>query len=205
MLAPDLLPVDPTWFRDVNDFARATPWLHGLAKAFAVYGVVLFGAALLWSWWAARSRGDVRAVAAALWAPLGMLLAVGLNQPLGHLVAEPRPYTQMPGTLVLVARTTDFSFPSDHAVMAGAVATGVLLAGRRLGLLVTAAAVLMAVTRVYVGAHYPSDVVAGVLLGSAVCGLGFLVVRPILLRLVTGLLPSPLRPLLTSVPAAEGR
>jgi len=44
---------------------------------------------------------------------------------------------------VLVARSTDFSFPSDHAVMAGAVAAGVWLVDRRLGLLTTIAALLM--------------------------------------------------------------
>ena len=44
------------------------------------------------------------------------------------------------------------------AVMAGAVTVGVLLANRRLGLVTAALAVLMAVTRVYVGAHFPLDV-----------------------------------------------
>ena len=53
---------------------------------------------------------------------MATLIALGLNQPFGHLFAETRPYVSHPHILRLAAFTTDFSFPSDHAVMAGAVA-----------------------------------------------------------------------------------
>ncbi|WP_377324650.1 phosphatase PAP2 family protein [Pimelobacter simplex] len=174
------------WFRAVNHLARATPWLHGLARLFAEYGVGLFAVLLLLSWWSARRDGDPRRVAAALWAPVGALVALGLNQLLVAAFAEPRPFTLVPDALVLVARSTDPSFPSDHSVMAGAVAAGVLLAqGRRaltgvsLGL-----AVLMAATRVYVGAHFPLDVLAGLLVGAAIALASYRLVRPLAVRLV---------------------
>ena len=67
---------------------------------------------------------------------------MALNQPVGHLFAEARPYAAHPGLLRLADPTSDFSFPSDHAVMAGAVAAGLLLVSRRLGLVAAAAAVL---------------------------------------------------------------
>lgn len=156
------------WFRAVNDFARNTPWLHAVFRDYAEYGVVLFGALLLLSWWLARSSGDLRKVAAASWAPLGVLVAVGLNQPIANAVGEPRPYTALPHVEVLVARSSDYSFASDHAVMAGAVAAGILLCHRWLGLITLGAALLMCFARVYVGAHYPHDVVVGLLFGMAV-------------------------------------
>ena len=118
-LSAGQLPFDRSWFLHVNAFARDTPWLHEPARVWAQYGVVVFAALLLWSWWSARARRDVRAVAAALWAPIGTLLAVGLNQLVGGSVDEARPYAVLPHVLVLVSRTSDFSFPSDHAVMAG--------------------------------------------------------------------------------------
>lgn len=61
----------------------------------------------------------------------------------------------------------DSSFPSDHATAAFPVATAALLwrmPGRRLLLL---GAILIALARVYVGAYYPGDVVAGAGLGAA--------------------------------------
>ena len=185
-------------FRQVNDLAKATGWLHAPVRLWAEYGVVVFGALLLAGWWRSRSTGDERRVAAALWAPLGVLLAVGLNQPLGHAVAERRPYDVLSHVLVLVPRTTDFSFPSDHAVMAGAVAAGLWWADRRLGLVAGVAAVLMAFARVYVGAHYPLDVVAGLLLGAVVTSVGLLALRPLGVRVVHALGRTRLRPLLST-------
>jgi undecaprenyl-diphosphatase len=109
-----------------------------------------------------------------------MLLAVAVNQPIGSSIHEARPYTTHPHLLVLATRTSDFSFPSDHAVMAGAAAAGLLIASRRLGLVAAALAVLMAASRVYIAAHYPWDVVAGLALGATVAGLGWLLLaRPL--------------------------
>ncbi|HJQ04587.1 MAG TPA: phosphatase PAP2 family protein [Nocardioides sp.] len=181
------------WFGDVNRFALDTAWLHTPARLFAHYGVAVFAVLLLVSWLLARRTGDARRVAAALWAPIGVLVAVGLNQPISNSVAEERPYTVFPHALTLVARSTDFSFPSDHSVMAGAAAVGVLLANRRLGLVTAALAVLMAATRVYVGAHWPFDVVAGLVIGAGFALAAYAVVRPLLVRIVERLGESRLR------------
>ncbi|HEY8651476.1 MAG TPA: phosphatase PAP2 family protein, partial [Dermatophilaceae bacterium] len=114
-----------------------------------------------------------------------------LNQPVGHLFAEARPYATHPQILRLADVTTDFSFPSDHAVMGGAVATGLLLVNRRLGLLAALAAALMAFARVYIGAHYPWDVLGGLVLGGAVVLLGWLLLRHPLTNLTTWLRRQP--------------
>lgn len=194
-----------TWFDAVNHLARTTPWLHAPARLYAEYGVVVFAALLLASWWLARRDGDLRRVTAALAAPLGALTALWVNQFLVALVAEPRPYTAQPHVLVLVSRSSDYSFPSDHAVVAGAVAVGVLLADRRLGLLTAVLAVLMACARVYVGAHFPLDVAAGLVVGGVVAVLFYVLARPVILRLVDLLSRTPARALLTTTPRTAPR
>lgn len=190
--------VQEDWFGAVNHVARLTPWLHTPAQLYAEYGVVVFAGLLLLSWFLTRRDGDIRRATAALWAPLGAVIAIGVNQLLVAAVAEPRPYTVMPDVLVLVARSTDYSFPSDHSVMAGAVTVGVLLANRRLGLVTAALAVLMAVTRVYVGAHFPLDVVAGLADGVIVALGSYAVARPLFYRLVLLAARTPVRPLVTA-------
>ena len=159
-----------------NQLARATAPLHPLVVGFAKYGVALFALLLLLALASVRRSPD-RRLAAAAWAGAATVLAVAVNQPIGHLFQERRPYAVHPHLLVLATRTSDFSFPSDHAVMAGAAAAGLLLVSRRLGLVAVAAALLMAFSRVYIAAHYPWDVVAGLALGTAVSLLGWLLLR----------------------------
>jgi undecaprenyl-diphosphatase len=195
--------VQEDWFGEVNHVARSTPWLHAPARLYAEYGVVVFAALLLVSWLLARRDGDLHRVSAALWAPVGALVALGVNQVLAAAVAEPRPYAVMPDVLVLVARSTDPSFPSDHAVMAGAVAAGILLANRTLGLVTAALAVLMAVTRVYVGAHFPLDVAVGLAVGAVVAVGSYLIARPLCYRFVVWAAQTPLRPLVIAEPAEQ--
>lgn len=189
-------------FLAVNSFAEHTGWLHGAAVAFARYGILLFGLALALAVIRSRRLQPTK-MAAALWAGAGSLLALGLNQPLGQLFHASRPYARYPDALLLVPATTDFSLPSDHAVVAGAVAAGLWIAWRRLGRLAVVAAVVMAVDRVYVGAHYPADVLAGLVFGSVFVGLSWLVVRRPAAALVIQLRSSPLRPLLVAGVADE--
>ena len=79
---------------------------------------------------------------------------------------RPRPFEAHPGLHMFVARSGDPSFPSDHATAAFAIAVSVLLRNRRIGLVVLALAVAVALSRLVVGAHYPSDVIGGALVGS---------------------------------------
>ena len=192
---------DPQWFLRINGLARDTPWLHPVITGYADYGIVVFVALLLAGWWIARRRCDLTVLAPAVWAPLGVLAAVAINQPIVAVFAEPRPYAMLPHILVLAHRSSDPSFPSDHAMFAGAAAAGLWLVNRWLGTLAVLAAVAMAFARVYIGAHYTHDVLVGLGLGVTVSVLGFSVMRPILVRLLARAEHSRLRPLL--IAAAE--
>jgi len=124
----------------------------------------------LLAWIFIASRGYARraarrgAVAAGLSAGLSLLLA----SQIANLVGRPRPFVDEPSTVhLLVAHAADPGFPSDHATAAFAIAVAILLRNRRWGLLAMAMAVALAVGRVAVGVHFPTDVLAGAALGSA--------------------------------------
>ena len=186
-------PLGSGGFRDVNDFAKDTSWLHGFLANYATYGVILFGLLLVVAFLWARSRSDLQGVAAALWAAVGMGIAIALNQLIVHAADEPRPFASLPNVLLLVHHASDPGFTSDHSVMAGAVAAGLFFVRRVLGWITTAAAVLIAFARVYVGVHFPQDVLAGLALGAVVVLVGWLLVRALLIRVLYAVVRSPMR------------
>lgn len=96
-----------------------------------------------------------------------ILLTWGVTQPFKLLVAQPRPFAV--GAAQLIGKAPEgFSFPSQHASFTFTVATTVLLYRRLLGWLALAAAALVAYSRVYLGVHYWSDVIAGAILGALI-------------------------------------
>jgi len=189
--------MDASLYRWINRLADRTAWAHGLFKANAGYGIALFAILLLVCYIDGRQHDDLTAVAASVWAALAALVALGIGQLIGNAVDRARPYDALANMHVLVDKTTDFSFPSDHATVAGAVAVGLLFANRRWGVTASALAVLMAFTRVYVGAHYPGDVVAGLALGGTVATVGWFIIVPVLTQIARSLSRTSLRPLLT--------
>lgn len=135
--------------------------LPRLGKA-ANYGVLWVGVAGALA--VTRNRRARRGAARGL---IALSLASSVANVLSkQLVGRMRPdatLTPLARQLGRAPRTT--SFPSGHSASAAAFATGVLLEAPALGLPVAAVAAGVAASRVFTGAHYPSDVVAGLSLG----------------------------------------
>lgn len=190
--------MDARLYRWVSNVADHTTWAHGLASTFARYGIVVFAGFLVAAYLDARRRNSAREVAGAVWAASAALIAVGIGQLIGHAVHRARPYDAMPAVHVLIARSGDFSFPSDHATAVGAIAVGLTLTNRRWGIPALVAAIGMAAARVYVGVHYPADVAAGLILGAIVAATGVAAVVPLLTKVARRGTRTALRPILTS-------
>ena len=83
------------------------------------------------------------------------------------------------GLILLVEKQKDFSFPSGHSCASFAAATALL--GHlplRIGIGLVILALLVALSRLYVGVHYPSDVLGGILVGIGAGCLAGRVVKP---------------------------
>ena len=118
-------------------------------------------------WPLARPYGDPRWKHACLAALTSAALALLVNQVIAHAWARERPFSAHPDATHLFAPPTlDPSFPSDHASAAFAIAVALLFFSRRVGAVFLAAAVVISVSRVALGLHYPSDVLAGALVGT---------------------------------------
>lgn len=96
---------------------------------------------------------------------------------LKHLVDRPRPCHMLPGVHLLVSCGSGYSFPSSHAVnnLAGALVLAYFLPRWTWAFFSFAA--LVAFSRLYVGVHFPSDVVAGAIIGLICASLIILLFR----------------------------
>jgi undecaprenyl-diphosphatase len=113
-----------------------------------------------------RRRATQRAAVAA---GLSAGVALAIAAVIARLVERPRPFVADPHAVHLFTQhAADPGFPSDHASAAFAIGVALLLRQRAWGLVVLAFATILAVGRVAMGVHYPSDVIAGALLGTLV-------------------------------------
>ncbi|ELS55288.1 putative Integral membrane protein [Streptomyces viridochromogenes Tue57] len=173
---------DAELYRDITDYAHDTPtWVQHTAEIGTEAGLLLFAALFVAMWWRAR-RDTARSFAIAALAPLATAVAYVCSELLKSVVTQERPCRAVPeatAPLSACPPAGDWSFPSNHATIAGAAAVTLALTRRALIRLTAPLALLMAFSRVFVGVHYPHDVVAGLVLGAVVAAVAVrLGIRP---------------------------
>lgn len=138
------------------------PIITPIAKLFALignHGEFSIAVALLFMIWPKyRKQGYVIAISLA-----SSALVSGLIK---HIVGRTRPYNAIDGLEPLVSKLSDSSFPSGHSLAAfGCMFVVFLLLPKRYGIPALCYSIFMALSRLYLGVHYPTDVIAGTLLG----------------------------------------
>ncbi|MHB8512738.1 MAG: phosphatase PAP2 family protein [Actinomycetota bacterium] len=134
---------------------RVLPIATDLGSMYAAAGV---GAALLAL---GHRKLAIKAVGAAA-------TAWGVAQASKRLYSRPRPYHDDDQTNVLVREPAGLSYPSGHPAVAAALAAVLAPEARAARSFIERIPRLVAASRVYVGVHYPTDVIGGTMLGDAV-------------------------------------
>ncbi|NEA35436.1 phosphatase PAP2 family protein [Streptomyces sp. SID13031] len=165
-----LIEVDQTAIRDATSFSVR----HGLVSALEAVQVisqpvcvyVVAVGVVSWVWRAKKLKGR------ALWALVTMMAGWAIGAGAKLVVQRERPIVDDP-----VPHAAGYSFPSGH-VLNLTLAAGVMVfllwpllsvAARRIGIAVaTVAVVAVGLDRIFIGAHFPSDVVAGSILGIGI-------------------------------------
>jgi len=163
-----LLSLDTALFRWINH-TLAAPSIDALARGLTWAGEYAWLFAFLTPFVWMKTRGPWRL----FWALLlpVVLISDALPNLLKVWFERPRPFMALTDTRLVMPVTvlSDFGFPSGHATNSMAVAALLALtAGRLMGAVAVAAAVLVCLSRVYIGVHYPLDVAAGALLGALI-------------------------------------
>ena len=134
-------------------------------------------------WLLARPGGGRKWKLAATSGIAAAAVALLVNLVIHTIWDRPRPY-ETHAIRHPWSTSTDASFPSDHASASFAIAFAVLMFDAIAGALFLVAALLIAVGRLFIGAHYPGDVGASLAVGAAVAVLVVRLGRPVIARLV---------------------
>lgn len=106
-----------------------------------------------------------------------ILVLLICNLTLKPIVARPRPFSLREDIELIIAAPKDFSFPSGHTLSSFAAATGLFIYHKKLGIAALVWAILIAFSRLYMYVHYPTDILAGIVMGIICAVIGMLLVN----------------------------
>jgi undecaprenyl-diphosphatase len=166
-----------TWlFHALNDFVGTVPLIDWLTRAlvndYAVPTAMSLAAAALW-FAGATPEERTRNQRAVIFIALALLFCNALIKDMSYVYFRPRPFATE-SVKLLFYRPSVSSFPSIPIEVAFSFAAGAWYANRRVSKMLVILGTLYALSRVYAGVHYPSDVIAGALIGA---GMVYIVVR----------------------------
>lgn len=156
------------WVQEHLRFEALTPFMKAVT-VLGTAGCFWLALALILSFIPKTRRAAFASV-------LGMVfVAIVCNLFLKNVIARTRPYEVVEGLTRLVGPQVDYSFPSGHtAISFGAAVALFFYLDRKFGVALLALAALIAWTRLYLGVHYPTDVLGGMLIGIVMGVLGHL-------------------------------
>ena len=155
-------------FRMFNDLGKEVMFLNPIMIFFAKYMkyFLLFGIVM---YWFTRKRENRIMIISSMFA---FVIAEVFGAIAGAIHSNNQPFAELSNVNQLIGHAIDNSFPSDHAIEFFSICITFLLFKKNLRYVWLAIAILVSISRVWVGVHYPADILVGTILGiigAALC------------------------------------
>ena len=148
----------------LNHFAAHIKGVLPLFSDWMVYIILIAGV----GWVVGHHMGRAKLMALdfiyTLAAPIGV--AVVISEVLSKIIDRSRPFVASKEIVLLIPHDADGGFPSHHTTVMVAIAVALWFRNHNFGRLLFALAILSGITRVGAGIHYPTDILAGIVIGS---------------------------------------
>lgn len=151
---------DVALFEAIHGFAGKSVILDGIGIFFSQFAIATFPLFLFGVPRTGRRETLVRLL-------IAISCAFFINTVIGAIFFRPRPFVTLEFEPLITLFLNGKSFPSDHTAIAFAWAAGLWQTNRWLGLTCSLLALAVGVSRVFVGVHYPVDIIGGIVVGVA--------------------------------------
>ncbi|AHZ14788.1 undecaprenyl-diphosphatase [Bacillus velezensis] len=148
-----------TAFRAINDLGKEYPFLNPAMIVLAEYAVFILALVMLVFWFTRNDRNRMMVIQAGV----AFIIAEMIGKIAGQLYSNHQPFAVLSNVNKLADHAVDNSFPSDHTILFFSISFSFWLVYKKTGWIIFALSV--AVSRIWVGVHYPFDVAAGALFG----------------------------------------
>ncbi|OTX91248.1 undecaprenyl-diphosphatase [Bacillus thuringiensis] len=148
-------------FRTINDLGKQYSFLNPAIVFLAEYMVYIFALIILAYWFTGSRKGRMMVIQAMI----AFVIAEVIGKIAGKFHLNYQPFAVLPDVNKLVDHAVDNSFPSDHTILFFSICFSFWLVRKKTGWLWLILALCVAISRIWVGVHYPFDVAVGALIG----------------------------------------
>jgi len=152
----------------LTNLAENYPLIHEISFYIARWGVLVYIVLVLVLWFEKTTQKQIRFNHRVIYiTAMTLILAFFFDQIISYIIARPRPFVDYPLIHTLPLNYDSTSFPSSHTLNLFAVSLSVYLLGfRKYGAFLVIFAVLVGISRIIGGMHYPSDIICGIFVGG---------------------------------------
>ncbi len=148
-------------FRAINDLGKQYSFLNSAMIFLAEYMVYILGLIIIAYWFTGSRKSRMMVIQAMV----AFVIAEMIGKIAGKFHLNYQPFAVLPDVNKLVDHAVDNSFPSDHTILFFSICFSFWLVRKKTGWLWLILAFCVAISRIWVGVHYPFDVVIGALIG----------------------------------------
>ncbi|MBE7117753.1 undecaprenyl-diphosphatase [Bacillus paranthracis] len=148
-------------FRAINDLGKQYSFLNPTIVFLAEYMVYILALIILTYWFIGSRKSRMMVIQAMV----AFVIAEVIGKIAGKFHLNYQPFAVLPDVNKLVDHAVDNSFPSDHTILFFSICFSFSLVRKKAGWLWLILAFCVAISRIWVGVHYPFDVAVGALIG----------------------------------------
>lgn len=159
--------IDISLFRSINDLGFHITYLNPVMVLVAEYGVYLLALTMILQWFLTKEKVQKRMIL--IISLVSFFVSEVIAKVLGKFVEHPQPFATLTNVNQLVSHEIDNSFPSDHTILFFSICMTLFLGSNsNKRVLYLVAASIVGFSRIWVGVHYPIDVIVAAFIGIVV-------------------------------------